>query len=209
MPKELTMLSRKTGCRYHVCHISTKESVELIRKAKKEGVHITCETAPHYLLLNDSMLQEAGNWKMNPPLRSEEDRLALIEGIKDGTIDIIATDHAPHSLEEKSRGLEKSPFGITGIELAFPLLYTGLVKKGIITLDKLIDLLVVNPREIFGIPYDGFSIWNLDEEFEVKEETFSSPLTAALPEMAVISNRSAPMIQLLEKRKPSSTKNSL
>lgn len=167
-------LSRKTGCRYHVCHISTKESVELIRKAKKEGVHITCETAPHYLLLNDSMLQEAGNWKMNPPLRSEEDRLALIEGIKDGTIDIIATDHAPHSLEEKSRGLEKSPFGITGIELAFPLLYTGLVKKGIITLDKLIDLLVVNPREIFGIPYDGFSIWNLDEEFEVKEETFLS-----------------------------------
>jgi dihydroorotase len=167
-------LSRKTGCRYHVCHISTKESVELIRKAKKEGVHITCETAPHYLLLNDSMLQEAGNWKMNPPLRSEEDRPALIEGIKDGTIDIIATDHAPHSLEEKSRGLEKSPFGITGIELAFPLLYTGLVKKGIITLDKLIDLLVVNPREIFGIPYDGFSIWNLDEEFEVKEETFLS-----------------------------------
>ena len=167
-------LSRKTGCRYHVCHISTKESVELIRKAKKEGVHITCETAPHYLLLNDSMLQEAGNWKMNPPLRSEEDRLALIEGIKDGTIDIIATDHAPHSLEEKSHGLEKSPFGITGIELAFPLLYTGLVKKGIITLDKLIDLLVVNPREIFGIPYDGFSIWNLDEEFEVKEETFLS-----------------------------------
>jgi dihydroorotase len=120
------------------------------------------------------MLQEAGNWKMNPPLRSEEDRLALIEGIKDGTIDIIATDHAPHSLEEKSRGLEKSPFGITGIELAFPLLYTGLVKKGVITLDKLIDLLVVNPREIFGIPYDGFSIWNLDEEFEVKEETFLS-----------------------------------
>lgn len=167
-------LSRKTGCKYHVCHISTKESVELIRKAKAEGVNITCETAPHYLILDDSMLQESGNWKMNPPLRSVEDKLALIEGIKDGTIDMIATDHAPHTEEEKSRGLEKSPFGITGIELAFPLLYTHLVKKGIITLEKLIDLLVINPRKRFNIPYDGFSVWNLDEEFTVKKEDFLS-----------------------------------
>lgn len=167
-------LSRKTGCAYHVCHISTKESVELIRKAKKEGVNITCETAPHYLILDDSMLQEAGNWKMNPPLRSKEDKAALIEGIQDGTIDMIATDHAPHSEEEKSRGLEKSPFGITGIELAFPLLYTKLVKEGIISMDKLIDLLVVNPRKRFGIPFDGFSIWNLDEEFVVSKEIFLS-----------------------------------
>jgi len=167
-------LSRKTGCAYHVCHISTKESVELIRKAKKEGVNITCETAPHYLILDDSMLQEAGNWKMNPPIRSKEDKEALIKGIQDGTIDMIATDHAPHSEEEKSRGLEKSPFGITGIELAFPLLYTKLVKEGIISMEKLIDLLVINPRKRFNIPFDGFSIWNLEEEFVVNKEMFLS-----------------------------------
>ena len=167
-------LARKTGAKFHVCHISTKESVELIRQAKKDGVDITCETAPHYLILDDSNLKEDGNFKMNPPLRDKSDKEALIEGIIDGTIDMIATDHAPHSLEEKSRGLEKSPFGIVGIEIAFPLLYTHLVKKGIITLDKLIDLLVNNPRERFNIPYDGFSIWDLDEEFIVDSKDFLS-----------------------------------
>ena len=119
-------LAKKTGCRYHVCHISTKESVEIIRKAKTEGVDVTCETGPHYLIMDDSDLQEDGRFKMNPPLRSAEDRQALIAGIQDGTIDMIATDHAPHSQEEKSRGLEKSAFGIVGIETAFPLLYTYL-----------------------------------------------------------------------------------
>ena len=133
-------LAAETGCAYHVCHISTKESVELIRKAKAAGVDVTCETAPHYLLLSDKDLQEDGRFKMNPPLRDESDREALIEGICDGTIDMIATDHAPHSAEEKSRGLEKSLMGIVGIETAFPLLYTYLVKKNIITLEKLVEL---------------------------------------------------------------------
>ena len=169
-------LSRETGCAYHVCHISTKESVELIRQAKKDGVDITCETAPHYLLLDDSDLKEDGRFKMNPPLRSADDRKALIEGIKDGTIDMIATDHAPHSAEEKSRGLEKSAFGIVGIETAFPLLYTKLVKPGIITLDRLIELLAINPRKRFNIPYknNDYTIWNLDEEFTVDPDDFLS-----------------------------------
>lgn len=144
-------LCKKTGVRYHVCHISTKETVELIRQAKKDGVKITCETAPHYLVLCDEDLQEDGRFKMNPPLRSAEDRAALIEGIKDGTIDVIATDHAPHSAEEKSRGLEKSAFGIVGLETAFSVLYTELVKKDIISLEKLIQLMAVRPRQIFGI----------------------------------------------------------
>ena len=144
-------LVRKTGCAYHICHISTKESVDLIRQAKKEGLDVTCETAPHYLLLNDSMLQEDGRFKMNPPIRSEEDRQALLEGLRDGTIDVIATDHAPHSKEEKSRGLMGSLMGIVGIETAFPLLYTYLVLKNEITLGKLIELLCVNPRKRFGL----------------------------------------------------------
>ena len=144
-------LLRETGAAYHVCHISTKESVELIRAAKAEGLNITCETAPHYLILDDSDLKEHGRFKMNPPLRSREDKLALIEGIKDGTIDMIATDHAPHSADDKGKGLMGSAFGVVGLETAFSALYTHLVLPGIITLDKLEELLSINPRERFGI----------------------------------------------------------
>ena len=168
-------LVRETGCSYHVCHISTKESVELIRKAKAEGLDVTCETGPHYLVLDDSCLKEEGRFKMNPPLRSPEDRIALIEGIKDGTIDMIATDHAPHSAEEKAKGLEGSAFGIVGLETAFPVLYTKLVKTGIITLDKLVELMAINPRKRFNIPLgEDFSIWKLDEEFTVNPDDFKS-----------------------------------
>ncbi|MCQ3908505.1 MAG: dihydroorotase [Mycoplasmoidaceae bacterium] len=145
-------LVRETGCKYHVCHVSTKESVELIRKAKQDGLDITCETAPHYLILNDSMLKEDGCFKINPPIRSEQDQEALIKGIQDGTIDMIATDHAPHAESEKNKGLKDSAFGASGIEIAFPLLYTYLVKKNIITMDKLLDLLVNNPRKRFNLP---------------------------------------------------------
>ena len=156
-------LVRETGCKYHVCHISTKESVELIRKAKAEGLDVTCETGPHYLVMDDSDLQEDGRFKMNPPLRGKEDREALVQGILDGTIDMIATDHAPHSAEEKAKGLEKSAFGIVGIETALPVLYTYLVKPGILTMERLKALLVTNPRERFGIPMDdSFSIWDLE-----------------------------------------------
>ena len=144
-------LVKQTGCKYHICHISTKESVDLIRKAKLDGLDVTCETSPTYLLLNDSMLQEDGRFKMNPPIRSEQDRLALIEGIKDGTIDMIATDHAPHSKEEKSKGLEKSAMGVVALECAFPLLYTYLVEKNIITIEKLIELMHFNPKKRFDI----------------------------------------------------------
>lgn len=174
-------LVKETGCAYHVCHISTKESVDIIRKAKAEGVDITCETGPHYLILNDMCLKEEGRFKMNPPLRSEEDRLALIEGIKDGTIDMIATDHAPHSAEEKSRGLEKSLMGVVGIETAFPLLYTHLVLEGVITLEKLIELMSINPRKRFGIKggtdedqQADFCVVDLDAEFEIDPEEFYS-----------------------------------
>ena len=168
-------IAKKYNAKYHVCHISTKESVEIIRKAKKEGVNVTCETAPHYLVLDETMLKEDGIWKMNPPLRGVEDRLALIEGIKDGTIDMIATDHAPHSQEEKSKGLANSPFGIVGIENAFQVLYTHLVKSNIITLDKLIQLLVVNPRERFNIPMNAdFSIWDLNKETIIDAKDFLS-----------------------------------
>ncbi len=167
-------LAEELGCAYHVCHISTKESVELIRQAKARGVDVTCETAPHYLLMNDSMLQEDGRFKMNPPLRSEEDQKALIQGIIDGTIDMIATDHAPHSAEEKSRGLEKSAMGVVGIETAFATLYTGLVKKGIISLERLIDLMSVNPRKRFNIAESGYCVWDLDAEYKIDPETFVS-----------------------------------
>ena len=168
-------LAKETGCAYHVCHISCKESVELIRKAKSEGVNVTCETAPHYLVLDDADLKEDGRFKMNPPLRSKEDRLALIEGIKDGTIDMIATDHAPHSAEEKAKGLAGSAFGITGIETAFSVLYTKLVKTSIISLEKLAELLVFNPRKRFNIPLGAdFSVWKLDEEYTVEPENFIS-----------------------------------
>ena len=169
-------LVKETGCGYHVCHISCKESVELIRQAKKEGLNVTCETAPHYLILDDSFLQEDGKFKMNPPLRSEEDREALIEGIKDGTIDMIATDHAPHSAEEKSKGLDGSSFGIVGIETAFPLMYTYLVKENIITMEKLLKLMVTNPRKRFNIPLGcDFSIWDLKQTYIIDpEEQFQS-----------------------------------
>ena len=168
-------LVKETGCAYHVCHISAKESVDIIRKAKAEGVDITCETGPHYLVMNDMDLQEHGRFKMNPPIRSEEDRLALLEGILDGTIDMIATDHAPHSAEEKSRGLEKSVFGIVGLETAFPILYTYLVKPGILSMERLVELLVTNPRKRFNLPLgNDFSIWDLEAEYEIDPEEFVS-----------------------------------
>ncbi|MBS6628520.1 MAG: dihydroorotase [Clostridiales bacterium] len=144
-------LAEKTGCRYHVCHISTKESVQLIREAKKRGVPVTCETAPHYLVLCEDDLQEDGRFKMNPPLRSAADKQALIEGVQDGTIDVIATDHAPHSAEEKARGLKGSAMGVVGLETAFPVLYTKLVKTGVISLERLVQMMSVRPREIFGL----------------------------------------------------------
>ena len=168
-------LIRETGCAYHVCHISTKESVDLIRKAKAEGLDVTCETGPHYLVMDDSDLQEDGRFKMNPPLRAKEDREALVQGILDGTIDMIATDHAPHSAEEKSRGLEKSAFGVVGIETAFPILYTYLVKPGILSMDRLIELLAVNPRKRFGIDLGcDYSVWDLDAEYTVNPAEFLS-----------------------------------
>lgn len=168
-------LAKKTGCAYHVCHISTKESVEIIRQAKKDGVDVTCETAPHYLILNENDLQESGNFKMNPPLRSKEDQEALIKGIQDGTIDMIATDHAPHSEEEKAKGLEKSAMGIVGLETAFPLLYTRLVKTGIISLEKLIELLNDNPRRRFGLKQeDSWCLWDLNDHYVIDEKDFLS-----------------------------------
>ena len=168
-------LAEETGCKYHVCHISTKESVELIRQAKARGVDVTCETAPHYLVMNDMDLQEDGRFRMNPPIRSEEDRKALVEGICDGTIDMIATDHAPHSAEEKAKGLEGSAFGVVGIETAFPVLYTHLVQKGVITLDHLIRLLTVNPRNRFGIPCNNsFTVWDLNKTVTVDPDDFLS-----------------------------------
>ena len=168
-------LVKEIGCKYHVCHISTKESVEIIRKAKAEGVDVTCETGPHYLVMDDSMLEEEGRFKMNPPIRSLEDRDALIEGVLDGTIDMIATDHAPHSAEEKSKGLEKSAFGIVGIETAFPIMYTHFVKTGKMTMEHLMKLLVTNPRERFGIPMgEDFSIWDLNAEYAIDPEEFVS-----------------------------------
>ena len=168
-------LVKETGVKYHVCHISTKESVDIIRKAKAEGVDVTCETGPHYLVMDDSMLQEEGRFKMNPPIRSKEDRQALIEGILDGTIDMIATDHAPHSAEEKGRGLEKSAFGIVGIETAFPIMYTHFVKTGKMTLDRLVELMAVNPRKRFGISRGcDYSIWDLEAEYAIDPEEFLS-----------------------------------
>ena len=168
-------LVKETGVKYHVCHISTKESVDIIRKAKAEGVDVTCETGPHYLVMDDSMLEEEGRFKMNPPIRSKEDQQALIEGILDSTIDMIATDHAPHSAEEKSRGLEKSAFGIVGIETAFPIMYTHFVKTGRMTLDRLVELMCINPRKRFGIELGcDYTIWDLDSEYEIDPEEFLS-----------------------------------
>lgn len=168
-------LAEETGCAYHVCHISTKESVELIRQAKARGVDVTCETAPHYLVLCDEDMQEDGRFKMNPPLRSREDKKALIEGINDGTIDMIATDHAPHSAEEKGRGLEKSLMGIVGLETAFPVLYTELVMKNIITLDRLVELMSFKPKERFGIDTNNdFAVFDISEAYKIDPEDFLS-----------------------------------
>lgn len=168
-------LAEETGCAYHVCHISTKESVELIRQAKARGVDVTCETAPHYLVLCDEDMQEDGRFKMNPPLRSREDKKALIEGIKDGTIDMIATDHAPHSAEEKGRGLEKSLMGVVGLETAFPVLYTELVMKNIITFDRLVELMSFKPKERFGIDTNNdFAVFDISEAYKIDPEDFLS-----------------------------------
>ncbi len=174
-------LVRKTGCKYHVCHISTKESVALIRKAKAEGLDVTCETGPHYLLLDENDLQEDGRFKMNPPLRSSDDRKALLEGLLDGTIDMIATDHAPHSKEEKSRGLADSAMGVVGLETAFATLYTGLVKPGILRLERLMELLHDVPGKRFG--FDGglelgqradFTVFDLNASYKIDPEEFVS-----------------------------------
>ena len=168
-------LAEETGCAYHVCHISTKESVAAIREAKRRGVDVTCETAPHYLVLDEGDLRESGEWKMNPPLRAREDRLALIEGLCDGTIDMIATDHAPHSAEEKARGLYDSVFGIVGLECAFPVLYTELVTRGVISLSRLLVAMSAAPRRRFGIPGEaGFSVWALDRPDVVDPAAFLS-----------------------------------
>ena len=168
-------LAAETGCAYHVCHISTKESVSLIRDAKKSGVDVTCETGPHSLVLDDTHLQEDGRFKMNPPLRSPEDREALVEGILDGTIEMIATDHAPHSADEKSRGLAKSAMGVVGLETAFPVLYTGLVRPGILTLERLVKLLSDNPRKRFNITSDpGLCVWDLEASYTVDPAEFLS-----------------------------------
>lgn len=168
-------LAEETGCAYHVCHISTKESVELIRQAKAHGVNVTCETAPHYLVLCDEDMREDGRFKMNPPLRSLEDKQALIEGIKDGTIDMIATDHAPHSAEEKGRGLEKSLMGVVGLETAFPVLYTELVTKNIITFDRLVELMSFKPKERFGIDTNNdFAVFDISEAYKIDPEDFLS-----------------------------------
>ena len=168
-------LVEEIGCAYHVCHISTKESVELIRAAKAKGLDVTCETGPHYLTMTDADLQEHGRFKMNPPLRAEADRLALIEGVRDGTIDCIATDHAPHSAAEKARGLAQSAFGVVGLETAFAVLYTKLIKTGVLPMETVLRALVENPRRRFGIPMgNDFSVWNLNESFTVDPADFAS-----------------------------------
>ncbi len=168
-------LCRETGCAYHVCHISTRESVELIRRAKAEGLDVTCETAPHYLTMCDEELLEHGRFKMNPPLRSAGDRDALVEGILDGTIDMIATDHAPHSAEEKSRGLEKSAFGVVGLETSFPVMYTAFVRTGRMSLERLLDLMCFNARRRFSITSDtGFSVWEVETPYRIDPREFLS-----------------------------------
>ncbi|MCR4772296.1 MAG: dihydroorotase [Oscillospiraceae bacterium] len=167
-------LVRATGAAYHMCHVSTRESVELIRRAKREGLDVSCETAPHYLVLDDSALREDGRFKMNPPIRSEKDRMALLEGVCDGTVDMIATDHAPHSAEEKAGGLEKSLMGVVGLETAFPVLYTHLVKTGIVSLEKLVALMSENPRRRFGIPPFGAALFDLDAGYVIDPSRFLS-----------------------------------
>lgn len=174
-------LAEEAGCRYHVCHISTKESVALIREAKRRGVKITCETGPHYLTMCDMDVKEEGRFKMNPPIRSAADRDALVEGIKDGTIDVVATDHAPHTAEEKSRGLERSAMGVVGLETSFAVIYTKLVKTGIITLEKAVELLAEAPRRIFGLGGSiavgeaaDIAVFDLDKKWTVEPDKFFS-----------------------------------
>ena len=170
-------LVRKTKARYHVCHVSTKESVALIRAAKAEGLDITCETAPHYLVLDESDLCDAGDFKMNPPIRTAADREALIEGALDGTVDMIATDHAPHSAAEKAGGLRDSLMGVVGLECAFPILYTRLVKTGVMTLDRLVEMMSAAPARRFGIEFDpekNYSVWDLGAEYVIDPEKFVS-----------------------------------
>ena len=172
---------RQTGCAYHVCHVSTRRSVELIRQARAEGLDVSCETAPHYLVLTDEDLQEDGRFKMNPPLRSPDDRAALLEGLQDGTIGMIATDHAPHSAEEKAKGLAGSAMGVVGLETAFPALYTWLVRQGLLTLERLIELLHTAPNRRFGLgsplaegqPAD-LSVWDLERHYVVDPAQFRS-----------------------------------
>ena len=175
-------LAEETGCAFHVCHVSTKESVRLVREARARGVNVTAETAPHYLLLTEEDLQEDGRFKMNPPLRERADRDALIEGLLDGTIGMIATDHAPHTPEEKSRGLEKSPMGVVGLECAFPVLFTGLVEKGVVTLEKLVELMSSAPAKRFGIPGGeievgkpaNLAVFDIDTEHTIDSSEFAS-----------------------------------
>lgn len=175
-------LAEETGCAFHVCHVSTKESVRLVREARARGVNVTAETAPHYLLLTEEDLQEDGRFKMNPPLRERADRDALIEGLLDGTIGMIATDHAPHTPEEKSRGLEKSPMGVVGLECAFPVLFTGLVEKGVVTLEKLVELMSSAPAKRFGIPGGeievgkpaNLAVFDMDTEHTIDSSEFAS-----------------------------------
>jgi len=169
-------LAARTGCAYHVCHISTARTVDLIRRAKDRGVNVSCETGPHYLVLCDEDLREDGRFKMNPPLRSAADRAALIEGIKDGTIDMIATDHAPHTAEEKSRGLAKSAMGVVGLETAFPVLYTNLVRTGVISLEKLIELMSTAPRRRFRLPDapDDYTVFDIQNPYRIDSKAFLS-----------------------------------
>ena len=168
-------LSDETGCPLHICHISTGESVSLIREAKRSHIDVTCETAPHYLLLNHALIEDDGRFRMNPPIHNADDQGALLEALTDGTVDMIATDHAPHSAEEKSRGFDRSLNGIIGLETAFPVLYSGLVTENILTLEQLVSLMSENPRARFGIPLDGdYTIWDLDDEYTIDPARFYS-----------------------------------
>ncbi len=169
-------ISAMTGCAYHVCHISTLQSVNLIRKAKDRGLDVSCETAPHYLVLTGNDREDDGRFKMNPPLRGKADRDALIEGLKDGTIDMIATDHAPHTMEEKSRGFALSANGIVGLETAFPVLYTRLVREGVISMDRLVELMSTAPRRRFRLPggEDDFCVFDISEQFRIDSSRFRS-----------------------------------
>nr|WP_288796708.1 dihydroorotase [uncultured Mogibacterium sp.] len=176
-------LADETGCGYHVCHISCKESVEVIRDAKKSGVNVTCETAPHYLVLDTEDVRKGiaenseagGRFKMNPPIKDPEDRKAMIEGALDGTVDMIATDHAPHSAEEKTKGFEKSLNGITGLECAFPVLYTGLVRPGVMTLERLVEMMAIVPRKRFGLPMgDDYVVMDLENPYVLDSSRFLS-----------------------------------